>query len=79
MSALHVDGPTISNKTQRQALEGLVAGNEVISDGIDDEPQELIFLQSTAQLQSLHWCKAALKGVKDAVLPTSLRSMAQAI
>lgn len=37
--------PTIADKAQGEALERFIAGDEVITDGVDDEPQELILLQ----------------------------------
>ena len=36
--------PTIPDEAQGQALEGLVAGDEVVAYGVDDEPQELVYL-----------------------------------
>jgi hypothetical protein len=36
---------TIPNESQSEALEGLIPGYEVVADGIDDQAEELIFLQ----------------------------------
>jgi len=44
-SRLHKER-TIPNKTQSQALEGLIPGNQIIADRVDDQPQKLVFLQS---------------------------------
>jgi hypothetical protein len=38
--------PTVANKAQGEALERLIAGDEVIADRVDDQSQELILLQS---------------------------------
>lgn len=39
--------PTVGNEVQGQALEGLVAGDEVVAHRVDDQPQELVLLQHT--------------------------------
>jgi len=37
---------TVAHKAQREAVEGLVAGDEVVADGVDDQPQELVLLRA---------------------------------
>ncbi len=39
---------TVAHKPQREAVEGLVAGDEVVADGVDDQPQELVLLRASA-------------------------------